>query len=184
MWICFISSAVNGPSTQRRALKLAGTGAETRSTTNHMNLPPRTHKHAVWLADAKSVRLRGPWTHRIMIPLKLHYPEPPAVHRVVGNPLSVDYCNPSVGRHLGSEHPEPHSGLSAAPLPRNKSPSRDMIWRTARCSWTHHLVPGAVSWSSESAWGSWFCTTKHCGENSFNLLVKYLSPPFSLPCPR
>ena len=26
--------------------------SETRPTTNHMNLPPRTHKHAVWLARA------------------------------------------------------------------------------------------------------------------------------------
>jgi len=41
--------------------------SETRPTTNRMNLPPRTHKHAVWLARACT----GIWFDRLTLPPNL-----------------------------------------------------------------------------------------------------------------
>jgi len=41
--------------------------SETRPTTNDMNLPPRTHKHAVWLARACT----GIWFDWLTLPSKL-----------------------------------------------------------------------------------------------------------------
>lgn len=56
------------------------------------------------LTHSKSQFWGGLWTHRINIALILHYPQPPALCHVVGNPLAADYCNPTECLDDTSDH--------------------------------------------------------------------------------
>lgn len=143
--------------------------------------------------------LGGLWTHRINIALILHYPQPPALSHVVGNPLAADYCNPTECLDDTSDHDTQKKGRKKkqSPAACSRCTSSKNKGIKLRYDLTHCLLllkasaavpepfPGPVD-SPDRHWQRLGITAPQSvgDRKSFNLLVTDVSPLFSLPLAR
>lgn len=143
--------------------------------------------------------LGGLWTHRINIALILHYPQPPALSHVVGNPLAADYCNPTECLDDTSDHDTQKKGKKKkqSPAACSRCTSSKNKGIKLRYDLTHCLLllkasaavpepfPGPVD-SPDRHWQRLGITAPQSvgDRKSFNLLVTDVSPLFSLPLAR
>lgn len=123
------------------------------------------------------------WTHRINIELILHYPQPPALSHVVGNPLAADYCNPTECLDYTSDHDKGEEKQSPAACNRCtsfKNKGIKLSYDSTHCllllkasAVVPDPLPGPVD-SSDGHWQRFGITAPQSrGEReSFNLIVK------------